>query len=66
MNVSKRAQENRENVVVVDATGPGKMTTVDSLGNLAAHRIIVAPTCVGMGVGPIFPQLLDLATKPKL
>lgn len=65
MNMLKRAQESGEYVVVVGATGPGKMTNADPLGDLAAHRIIVAPTRAGMGVDPIFSQVLDLATKPK-
>lgn len=37
MNMLKRAQEHGENVVVVGATGPGKVTTIDSLVDLFNH-----------------------------
>lgn len=65
MDILKRAQENGETVVVVGATGPGKVTTVDSLGDLTAHSIIFGSTREGMGVGPVLSQVFDLVNKPK-
>jgi phosphoribosyl-dephospho-CoA transferase len=34
MDILKRAKEHGENIVVVGATGPGNVTTVDSLSEL--------------------------------
>lgn len=32
---------------------------------VAAHRVLLGATREGMGVGPVFPQVLDLARKAK-
>lgn len=31
----------------------------------AQHKVIIGPTRTGMSAGPIMPQVLDLADKPK-
>ena len=44
---------------------PGVTISLNHSDDVAAHRMILGPTRAGMGVGPIFPQVLDLADKPK-
>lgn len=44
---------------------PGGTISTSQLNAAAAHQVILGPTRTGMGAGPILPQVLDLARKPK-
>lgn len=56
----------KSNLSDVWTTGhPGVTASPNQSGVVAAHRLILGSTREGMGVGPVLPQVLDLARKAK-